>query len=213
MNVSRRELLAASGTALAAGLAGCSNARSHDCNNEDPGENTEAPRAFIGDAESDITVKVYEDFGCPACREFYLGNFPPIRQNYIDEGLIRWEHWDYPIPASNWSEEMASAGRGIVDRQGSSAFFEFAKGAYETQNDHSFEVIGDLAEQVGADRCRAITDAEFQTYEPVINADRAAGTDRGIEGTPTVLVEGEPIQPDQIPSTGAISTAIESRRK
>ena len=210
MNISRRKLVAASGTALVAGLAGCSNARSHDCDNEDPGENTEAPRAFIGDSESDTVVQVYEDFGCPACRVFYLEEFPPIQQDYVDEGLVRWEHWDYPIPASQWSEEMASAGRGILDRQGPTAFFDFAKGVYETQNDHSFRVIGDLAEQVGADRCEAITDAEFQTYEPVINEDRAAGTDLGI-GVPAVLVDGEPVTTDGIPRTGEVSLAIEDQ--
>lgn len=212
MTISRRKLLAASGTAFAAGVAGCSGARNHDCDIEDPGVQTEAPRAIVGDPASDIVIRVYEDFGCPACRVFYLENFPPLRQNYVDEGIVRWEHWDWPIPASEWSEEMASAGRGIVDRHGSAAFFRFAKAVYENQNDHSYELIGDLAEEVGADRCRSIADAEFETYEPVINADREAGVNRGIGGTPTVTINTEPISPDQIPTTGAISQAIENQR-
>lgn len=212
MQISRRQLLAASGTAFAAGVAGCSGARDHNCDIEDPGEQTEAPRAYIGDPDSDIVARVYEDFGCPACKEFYLDSFPPIRQEYVDQGIIRWEHWDWPIPASNWSEEMASAGRGILDRHGSSAFFSFAKAVYQNQNDHSYKLIGDIAEEVGADRCRSIADAEFKTYEPVINADRAAGAEQGIGGTPTVTINAELITPDQIPTTSDISQAIETQR-
>jgi len=191
-SVTRRDLLAAAGTGLAGGVAGCTGGPEHGCGLDDPPDRVaDLSRPVLGDPDADITVAVYEDFGCPHCADFKLEEFPELRAEFIDPGEIRYEHWDFPIEVTDWSVPVANAARGIQDRLGTEAFFEFATRAFERQADHSFEVIGEIAEAVGGERCAAIRDAEFGTYQPVLDADYEAGRDRGVQATPTAMVNGE----------------------
>jgi len=65
-----------------------------------------------------------------------------------------------------------------------------------------------LAEDVGADPCRVLSDATYSTYEPVLQANREEGTERDIPGTPAVFVNGA-LTPA---SYTEITSAIESTR-
>jgi len=151
-------------------------------------------RPTLGDPDADVVVQAFEDFTCPHCATYKLEEFPTIREEYIEPGEIRYEHWDFPIPVNEeWAVPVASAARGVGDRQGNEAFFAFASAAYESQGNYSGEAIGAAAEAAGADPCAAIADAEFRSYEDASEGDRAEGISMGLQGTPTIFVNGEAV--------------------
>lgn len=192
MSFSRRAFLATAGSAVATGFAGCSgNSSSYECDTEDPDTVSSMSHPIAGDSDADVTVAVFEDFGSPACAEWKLEQFPTIEEKYIETETIRYEHWDFPIPASRWSESVANAARGIQDRHDDETFFLFARAAYERQADHSEDVIGSIAEDIGADPCAAIADAQSEPYDDVLMNDRGDAVDDGIESAPIAVVEGE----------------------
>jgi len=83
-------------------------------------------------------VQAFEDFTCGHCATYKLEHFPTIREEYIDPGEVRYEHWDFPIPVNEtWAVPVASAARGVGARQGAEAFFSFASTAYESQGNYS----------------------------------------------------------------------------
>ncbi|WP_338737968.1 DsbA family protein [Haloplanus salilacus] len=212
MERTRRAYLAA--TAGLAGLsAGClgggGGGGTEDCDAGDEPTVAELPAPTLGPDDPDVTVAAFEDFSCPHCATFSLEVIPELRSEYVEPGVIRFEHHDFPIPVDErWSWQAGSAARGVQDEVGDEAFFEYAHALFENQGDFSPALITDLAEDVGAPGCAIQADAVNETYRPVLEADRQSGLDSGVEGTPGVFVGDRLVEP----TYDAISAAIEAQR-
>lgn len=198
MKQTRRTYLATTGAIAAgtAGFAGCLGSSpaaetSHNCELPDRDQVGELPQPRVGPDDAAVTVEVFEDFACPGCRAFATGDLSRLKDDYAD--AVAFEHYDFPIPVSEWSERIANAARSVQDQYGDETFFAFSQAAYENQDDYSWQLVGDLAEEVGADPCTVLSDANNETYAPVINANVDEGRQRNAPGTPTVFVNGEMI--------------------
>jgi len=215
MEHTRRTYLASTG-ALAVGslgLAGCLGGSpaantSHSCELTDRAQVSELPQPRLGPADAAVTVAVFEDFACPHCRDFSTGPFSDLKDEFADDSAVAFEHYDFPIPVSDWSGRVANAARSIQEATDDPTFFEFAGAADENQDDYSWQVVGDLAADVGADPCRALSAATHKAYEPVLQANRQEGQNREIPGTPAVFVNGQLTTA----TYSEITTAIESSR-
>ena len=222
MSPTRRTYLTTVGTAAAVvGLAGCSDtnsssdasgatATSHDCELTDREPVAELSQPVEGSSDAAVTVDVFEDFACPHCADFATGGLTQLKNEYVEGGDVRFRHFDFPIPVSDWSGRVANAARSIQETQGDAAFFAFSLAAYENSEDYSWQLIGDLAEDVEADPCRVLSDASNATYEQVLSANRQTGIDRGVESTPGIFVNDTLIEP---PESGGwydpVSSAID----
>lgn len=225
MEHTRRAYLASTG-ALAigsVGLAGCLGSSSsgsngggesepdetsHNCELSERDPVDELPQPRLGSDDAAVTVAVFEDFACPHCADFALGPFAELKAEFADDDDVAFEHYDLPIPVSDWSTRVANAARSVQDAADDEAFFAFSEAAYENLDDYSWQVVGDIADEVGVDPCRALSDATNETYEAVLEANRDEAEDRGVDSTPTVFVNGEPTET----SESAISEAIEANR-
>ena len=223
MERTRRSLLAAGATIGVVGAAGCLggggtsldlsgvelDTGEYDCELAESADPDLEYRPTLGDPQSDVVVQVFEDFTCGHCASYTANHFPTIREEYIEPGEIRYEHWDWPIPVNEtWAVPVASAARGVGVRDGDEAFFEFASAAYESQGSYSGEAIGAAAEAAGADPCAAMSDARFATYGEASADDRSEGESMGVSGTPTIFVNGNPVEEGY--GAQSIAAAIES---
>jgi protein-disulfide isomerase len=211
--VTRRGCLtavAATGSVAVAGCLGESSGTSYDCG--DSSETvSQAAQPAIGAADAPVTVKVWEDFACPHCKTFSLEVFPRIREQYVATGDVRFEHHDFPIPVREWAWGAASASRAVSEATDGETFFAYAKSLYEAQDDYSLQAVGDAADSLdGVDPCAAVTAARSETYRPVIEADRERGAQLGVEGTPSVFVNGGAVTDGY--GFDAVSAAIERHR-
>jgi protein-disulfide isomerase len=197
MALTRRGVLAASATALS--TAGCLGTTG--------GGGEQLPPPVAGDPEADVTVAVYEDFACPHCRTFNERIVPAIEADYIDPGIVRYEHHDFPIPVHpQHSWQAASAARSVQHRDGD--FWTFSKGLFASQSRLGPPLYESLANQVDVNGSGVRTDAVNERFRATVDGDRQRGRDRGVSGTPTVFVDGEEVSA----STAAISDAIEAAR-
>ena len=216
----RRSLLADAAAAGVVGTAGCLggdgsgsgtplDTGEYDCDLSEPTDPDLDYRPTLGDPEADVVVQAFEDFTCGHCATYKLDHFPTIREEYIDPGDVRYEHWDFPIPVNEtWAVPVASAARGVGARQGDEAFFTFSSNAYESQGNYDGEAIGAAAEAAGGDPCAAIADAQFTAYEEASMSDRSEGESMGVSGTPTIFVNGEPVEEGY--AAESIAAAIDS---
>jgi len=215
MKQTRRAYLASTGAVAVGttGLAGClggppASETSHSCSLTERDAVSELPQPRLGSEGAAITVAVFEDFACPHCATFSTGAFGDLKSEFADDSAVAFEHYDFPIPVSDWSGRVANAARSVQEAHDDETFFAFAEAAYANQDDYSWQVVGDLAEDVGADPCRVLSDATYATYESVIQANRDEGQERDIPGTPAVFVDGELTNA----TYDAITSAIESAR-
>ncbi|MGQ4556215.1 thioredoxin domain-containing protein [Halobellus sp. GM3] len=201
MRTTRRAYLAALGATTTLGsTAGClggsgSDALPEGCDVGTLDAVSSLPRPALGPEDAAVTVDVFEDYACPHCRTFTQEVYPEIKSNYVDAGDVRYRFFDFPIPVNEeWSWAAASAARAVQDRSDDETFFAFAKGVYDNQDrlgDDGYQIVHDLASDLDVDGCEVAAAAEQETYREVVEADRQAGSDRGIPGTPAVYVDGD----------------------
>jgi len=186
MDLNRRKFVAASIGTASLGLAGCiDSVETVD----------ELPRPTIGEDDAPVTLESYDDLMCPACQEFSLQVLPQVVEEYVDTGDVKVQFYDWPIPVQpRWSHELANASRYVQDLEGNDAYYQFKTQLYENQSNISVDMLRQIGEEQGVtDVDSLIEDAANSVYQPVIDADKSDGTERGVDVTPTIFINGEVI--------------------
>ena len=212
----RRGLLAATVGAVGA-MAGCAGGSSEsesagatETATPLPGQPLSTPVA--GDPEADVTVAVYEDYACPHCATYSESVFPQVREDYLADGTVRYEHHDFPIPVDEEvSWQAASAARAVQDNVGDEAFFTYSKRLFANQNQLGPGTYAELTEGLDVDGETVQAAATGELYRPTVSDDRDAGIDRGVQGTPTVFVNDERVEWSEI-AYEPVRSAIEAAR-
>jgi protein-disulfide isomerase len=60
----------------------------------------------IGDVNSKVTIKVFSSLTCPACAYFHSKIFYQIKEEFIDKGLVRFEHHPFPLDLAALNAEI-----------------------------------------------------------------------------------------------------------
>lgn len=191
---SRRTFLAA-GTAACVALAGCSD----DSAAADPDEIDTDDRPALGDESAPVTVTVFEDFACPSCRQFKTQITPQIITHYVEPGDVRYLHADFPIPVDDrWSYAIPSAAYAVFEDAGNDAFWDFARDIYTHQDSYSLDAVESVADEVAEVGSTARAAADDEAYRDRLDADRDRGEEWGVGGTPTVFVDDEQVDLDEV---------------
>ncbi len=61
----------------------------------------------LGSKNAPITMEVFSDFQCPACRELYISVVRQVIDNYVSAGKVYLIHRDMPLPIHQHSREAA----------------------------------------------------------------------------------------------------------
>ncbi len=165
---------------------------------------TELPAPASGPEEAPVTVAIYTDFDCPHCQDFFTEAYPTVRDR-TSADTVRFVHHDFPIPVSEWSYPVASAARAVQDARSEAAFWEFTEQAYQHQSEYSTAVLEELAQKTETDPKTVRNASEQLPYCQLLKQEREHGTDRGVEGTPTVFVNDQKLE---APSADELTTAI-----
>ena len=166
----------------------------------------------IGDPDAPITMIAFEDFKCPACRNFEEGVFPLIENDYIRSGQVKFHFINYPIPLGQDSFTAAVAAE-CAFAQSEDAFWDYKTILYRSQESEGRawatpSKLEDLAQtyvpELDSSELRACIDEE--RYLDEVNADKEMGVVAGVQGTPTLFVNGQRLV-DYLPQT--VQAAIE----
>ena len=150
----------------------------------------------LGAADAPVTVVEFADFKCPYCRDFTLNEFPRFKEEYIDTGKVRFYFINYPFIGSD--SDTAAEALEAVHAQRPEAVWDFIEAVMEHQGpEHQRwatpEFLVDLARQAvpGLDAQRLADDLETRRYRDEVEADRAIARQVGVQGTPSLFVNGE----------------------
>ena len=56
-----------------------------------------APVKTLGSRSAPITIEVFSDFQCPACKSLYEQTLRPVIDNYVATGKVYLIHRDFPL--------------------------------------------------------------------------------------------------------------------
>ena len=60
----------------------------------------------IGSPEAKVTVKVFSSLTCPHCANFHTNIYEKLKEEYIDKGLVKFEHHAFPLDLAALNAEI-----------------------------------------------------------------------------------------------------------
>ncbi len=159
------------------------------------------PNKSLGSRSAPITVEVFSDYECPACRLLYTETLRPLMDDYVATGKVYLVHRDFPLPMHRFSRDAAR----LVNAAAKLGKFEKAEAAvYAKQT--SWEKDGNIDAALAtaltpAELKRVKEIAESGKMDPFIESDMALGNSKQVHQTPSLFVTHGG-QTDALPPSG-----------
>jgi protein-disulfide isomerase len=144
----------------------------------------------IGSPSAPITMEVFGDFECPACRAFYEGTVKQVIDQYVIPGNVYLVHRDFPLDMHPYARQAARLANAAADL---GQFEAMERALYDKQDQWSEK--GNIDEAVASSfppgELKKFHDYETQHLSEIntsIERDRAMGVQRNVNQTPTVFI-------------------------
>ena len=153
--------------------------------------------AVLGNPDALVTIIEFSDFQCPYCRRSYNELLPPLKENYIDKGLVSFIYRDYPLDFHADAKKAAEATE-CAEEQGK--FWEMHDAIFEGQNALGngtvaipYDNLKQYANDLGLDTDQFNQCLDSGKYEDEVTNDLRDGIKYNVSGTPTFFVNGQRI--------------------
>lgn len=184
----------------------------------EPRSYPQADKTALGDPNAPVKIDVYEDFQCPACGRYTEETESLIIDNLVSTGKVYYVFHNYPFidgagaGSKGESDQAANASMCAAEQN---MFWEMHATIYanwngENQGAYSDERLMDFAEAVGLDMTAFNSCFKANKYKAEIQADFDNGNVVGVQGTPSVFVNGSFVTPGYVPSYDEVVTAVEA---
>ncbi len=149
----------------------------------------------IGSSDAKITVKVFSSLTCPHCANFHTTVFNNLKKDYIDKGLVRFEHHAFPLDLAALNAEIVVRCSDSNDKR-----FQLLEEIYNKQKywavGSDINKINELIKDVGLsfDLTREKMDKclkNDKVQDEILNQRIEAQKKYKIESTPTIIVNGK----------------------
>jgi protein-disulfide isomerase len=170
----------------------------------------------MGDPNAPVTIEVFEDFQCPACKSFSETIEPQVADAYIATGIVYYIFRHFPFlddrAPRNESDQAASASMCAGDENRFWDYHDLLFANWDGENQGAFnnKRLVAFAEALGLEMAAFNSCFDGKLHEEEINAEFLLGRDSGVTGTPAVLVNGRILTPGFVPSFEQISDAVEA---
>lgn len=146
-----------------------------------------------GNPNAPVTIMEFADFECPGCGRFATIAEPDLRARIIEPGLANFRYFDFPLTEIHPNTLAASLAASCAADQGK--FWEMHDEIFAGQDQWNGQVssnprklLDGYAQKVGVDMKAYGECMSSQKNLPRIQANKKAGTDRGVNSTPTIVI-------------------------
>ena len=146
----------------------------------------------IGSPDAKVTVKVFSSLTCPHCATFHTSIFNKLKKEYIDEGLVRFEHHAFPLDLAALNAEVVVRCQTDNEKK-----FKLLEEIYNKQTfwavGSDIDKINDLIKKIGSDfdlteeKMNACLE-NSNVQDEILNERIEAQKKYKIESTPTIFV-------------------------
>jgi protein-disulfide isomerase len=149
------------------------------------------PAKAFGSKNAPVTMEIFSDFQCPACKQLFTTTNQRIVENYVDTGKIYLVHRDFPLPMHAYSRVAADYARAAC-HIGKCESVEQVLFQNQEQWEANGDVKGTVAGVLSAaemKKVQALVDGK--TLEPFIDRDKQIGQGYVINQTPTTIIHAK----------------------
>jgi protein-disulfide isomerase len=66
------------------------------------------PNKTAGNPSAPVTIQIFSDFECPACKVFHDGTLPQLQRDFVATGKVYLVYREFPLPMHAHAREAAS---------------------------------------------------------------------------------------------------------
>lgn len=146
----------------------------------------------LGKKDAPVTIRLYEDFQCPACAQFARETLPEVIDRHVRSGEVKIvsENIVFLGPDS-LPAARAAVGAGDQDRYWQYAHLLFENQGTENSGYVTDEFLTDLATQTpGLDVKKWDEARNAPSSKEEVQAAQQSAADAGVQATPTLVVSG-----------------------
>ena len=149
----------------------------------------------IGSPEAKVIIKVFSSLTCPHCADFHTNVYEKLKKEYIDKGLVKFEHHAFPLDLAALNAEVI-----VRCQNNNKKKFELLTEIYNKQTTWAvgsdIKKINELIKKVGLnfdlsnekmDNCLNSDKSQDEILEQRIEAQKKYK----IESTPTIIINGK----------------------
>jgi protein-disulfide isomerase len=148
----------------------------------------------LGADDAPVVMVVYADHMCPFCAAWEKDTLPELTERYVDSGQVRIEAKAFPYLGDR-SRTLAIGAEAAAAQD---MFWEYQEQVFLRQDElrsagDPEPVMVQIAEQIGLDPERFSEDLDEESLRESVDQDFADGQRLGLSGTPSFLINGEPL--------------------
>ena len=146
----------------------------------------------IGSPDAKVTIKVFSSLTCPHCANFHTSTYEKLKKEYIDTGLVKFEHHPFPLDLAALNAEVIVRCQNNIAKK-----FDLLTEVYDKQKTWAvgsdIKRINELIKKVGLnfglsnekmDKCLKDERVQDEILEQRIEAQKKYK----IESTPTIII-------------------------
>ena len=146
----------------------------------------------IGNPEAKVTIKVFSSLTCPHCATFHTNIYEKLKKEYIDKGLVKFEHHPFPLDLAALNAEIIIRCQNNIERK-----FELLTEIYKKQTTWAIgsdiNKINDLIKKIGlnfdlSNEKMNMCLKNDQTQDEILEQRIEAQKKYKIESTPTIII-------------------------
>ena len=150
---------------------------------------------IVGNSNAKVVVKVFSSLTCPHCANFHIEVFNKLKKEYIDKGLVKFEHHSFPLDLAALNAELIVRCAPNDDKK-----FKLLGEIYNKQKDwavgSNIDKINESIKKIGLsfnlndnDMNKCLKDDD--TQDVILNERIKAQKNYKIESTPTIFINNK----------------------
>lgn len=149
----------------------------------------------LGSADAPVVLEVYSDFQCPICGRFVRDQFPTLKRQFVDTGVLRIESHDIAFLGTGNPDESVELATGARCAAAQNRYWQFHDLVFwnqggENHGDHDAAYLAAVANRAGVDRAVWDTCVAEDAVRNSVQADTSKALGVGINATPTLVLNG-----------------------
>jgi protein-disulfide isomerase len=159
---------------------------------------TERGEPFRGDPAAPVIFEEFSSYQCGFCGRYFMESFAQVIEDYVETGEVLYVFRDFPLPSQPQSSLAAGAANCAGEMGGGSIYWAMHDILFQRQAEWSgrgdaSDIFARYADELGLGEATFGECLGSEAIRVQAEADVAEAIARGVRGTPTFFINGQPL--------------------
>lgn len=169
----------------------------------------------LGDPNAPVKIEVFEDFKCTACRTYALDIEPTVIKELVLTGKVYYTFYQFPfLDDSGENKDSDRSAMAAMCAADQNRFWDYKNILFTNQRiiagEFSDVRLKAFADSLDLDMGAFNTCYDTKAFQSTIDEHINLGEQLGVQGTPSVFINGKDVSPGKVPTFDEIAAAVQA---